>query len=79
MLGNSIHMQLQMLFRVGNRTVRYEDIQRHARRYKVYVRRTQDNFTVRCAAAPLRSSACRQAWGPSLPCGAAQVGRLLKV
>lgn len=47
MLGNSIHMQLQMLFRVGNRSVRYEDIQKHARRYKVYVRRTQDNLTVR--------------------------------
>lgn len=47
MLGNSIHMQLQMLFKVGNRTVRYEDIQKHARRYKVYVRRPQNNHTVR--------------------------------
>ncbi|XP_009983084.1 PREDICTED: LOW QUALITY PROTEIN: interleukin-10 receptor subunit alpha [Tauraco erythrolophus] len=43
--GNTVHVQLQLLFRVGNRTVRYDDIQQHARRYRVYVRRAQDNRT----------------------------------
>ncbi|NXQ91604.1 I10R1 protein, partial [Nyctibius grandis] len=43
--GNSVHVQLQLLLRVGNLTVRYDDVQRHARRYRVYVRRAQDNRT----------------------------------
>ncbi|NWS72661.1 I10R1 protein, partial [Crotophaga sulcirostris] len=43
--GNTIHVQLQLLFRVGNVTVKYEDIQKHARRYLVYIRRVQDNHT----------------------------------
>ncbi|NXS52366.1 I10R1 protein, partial [Brachypteracias leptosomus] len=44
--GNTIHVELQLLLRVENLTVNYEDIQRHARQYQVYVRRTQDNFTL---------------------------------
>ncbi|NXJ98694.1 I10R1 protein, partial [Corythaixoides concolor] len=43
--GNAVHVQLQLLFRVGNLTVRYDDIQKHARRYRVFVRRAQDNRT----------------------------------
>lgn len=45
--GNTIHVQLQLLFRVGNVTVKYDDIQKHTRRYRVYIRRAQDNRTVR--------------------------------
>ncbi|XP_032862008.2 interleukin-10 receptor subunit alpha [Tyto alba] len=43
--GNTIHVQLQLLLRVGNLTVKYDDIQKHTRRYRVYVRRAQDNRT----------------------------------
>ncbi|NXG87422.1 I10R1 protein, partial [Stercorarius parasiticus] len=43
--GNTIHVELQLLLRAGNLTVRYEDIQKHARLYRVYVRRAQDNRT----------------------------------
>ncbi|XP_009874433.1 PREDICTED: interleukin-10 receptor subunit alpha, partial [Apaloderma vittatum] len=43
--GNIIHVQLQLLLRVGNLTVKYDDIQKHARRYRVYIRRAQDNRT----------------------------------
>ncbi|NXL51072.1 I10R1 protein, partial [Podilymbus podiceps] len=43
--GNSIHVQLQLVLRVGNLTVKYDDIQKHARRYWVYVRRAQDDRT----------------------------------
>uniref|UniRef100_A0A672V8X3 Interleukin 10 receptor subunit alpha n=1 Tax=Strigops habroptila TaxID=2489341 RepID=A0A672V8X3_STRHB len=44
-MGNTIHVQLQLLLRTGNLTVKYDDIQKHARRYRVYVRRVQDNQT----------------------------------
>ncbi|KFQ45993.1 Interleukin-10 receptor subunit alpha, partial [Nestor notabilis] len=44
-MGNTIHVQLQLLLRTGNLTVKYDDIQKHARRYQVYVRRVQDNQT----------------------------------
>ncbi|NXI92096.1 I10R1 protein, partial [Psophia crepitans] len=44
-MGNTIHVQLQLLLRAGNLTVRYEDIQRHARLYRVYIRRARDNQT----------------------------------
>ncbi|XP_071654877.1 interleukin-10 receptor subunit alpha [Patagioenas fasciata] len=43
--GNSIRVQLQLLLSAGNLTVRYDDIQRHARKYGVYIRRAQDNRT----------------------------------
>ncbi|KAM6370458.1 interleukin-10 receptor subunit alpha isoform 2-T2 [Pluvialis apricaria] len=43
--GNTVHVQLQLLLRAGNLTVKYEDIQKHARRYRVYVRKAQDNRT----------------------------------
>ncbi|NXR00636.1 I10R1 protein, partial [Sagittarius serpentarius] len=43
--GNTIHVQLQLLLRAGNLTVKYDDIQKHTRRYRVYVRRAQDNRT----------------------------------
>ncbi|NXH68172.1 I10R1 protein, partial [Hydrobates tethys] len=43
--GNTIHVQLQLLLRVGNLTVKYDNIQKHTRRYWVYVRRAQDNWT----------------------------------
>ncbi|NXX16765.1 I10R1 protein, partial [Podargus strigoides] len=43
--GNTIHVQLQLLLRAGNLTVRYDDVQKHARRYRVYVRRMPDNWT----------------------------------
>lgn len=46
-MGNSIQVQLQLLLRAGNLTVKYDDIQKHARLYRVYVRRAQDNWTVR--------------------------------
>ncbi|NWQ59017.1 I10R1 protein, partial [Neopipo cinnamomea] len=41
--GNTIHVQLQLLFWTGNITVRYEDIHEDMRQYRVYARRTQDN------------------------------------
>ncbi|NWT07158.1 I10R1 protein, partial [Mionectes macconnelli] len=43
--GNTIHVQLELLFRRGNLTVRYGDIHEGARQYRVYARRTQDNKT----------------------------------
>ncbi|NXN09956.1 I10R1 protein, partial [Indicator maculatus] len=43
--GNIIHVQLQLLLRVGNLSIRYEEVQQHTRRYWVHVRRTQDNRT----------------------------------
>ncbi|NWU52753.1 I10R1 protein, partial [Dromas ardeola] len=43
--GNTVHVELQLLLRAGNLTMRYEDIQKHARLYRVYVRRVQDNWT----------------------------------
>ncbi|NWR35703.1 I10R1 protein, partial [Tachuris rubrigastra] len=43
--GNTIHVQLQLLFRIGNLTVRYEDIHEDMRQYRVYARKTQDNKT----------------------------------
>ncbi|NXN69646.1 I10R1 protein, partial [Himantopus himantopus] len=43
--GNTVHVQLQLLLREGNLTVKYDDIQKHARQYRVYVRRAQDNCT----------------------------------
>uniref|UniRef100_A0A8D0ELL0 Interleukin 10 receptor subunit alpha n=1 Tax=Strix occidentalis caurina TaxID=311401 RepID=A0A8D0ELL0_STROC len=43
--GNTIHVQLQLLLRAGNLTVKYDDVQKHTRRYWVYVRRAQDNRT----------------------------------
>ncbi|XP_061334151.1 interleukin-10 receptor subunit alpha isoform X1 [Pezoporus flaviventris] len=44
-MGNTIHVQLQLLLRTGNLTVKYDDIQKHARRYRVYIRRARDNRT----------------------------------
>uniref|UniRef100_A0A8C8ECJ5 Interleukin 10 receptor subunit alpha n=1 Tax=Otus sunia TaxID=257818 RepID=A0A8C8ECJ5_9STRI len=43
--GNTIHVQLQLLLRAGNLTVKYDDVQKHTRRYWVYIRRAQDNRT----------------------------------
>ncbi|NWR89994.1 I10R1 protein, partial [Furnarius figulus] len=43
--GNTIHVQLQLLFQAGNITVKYEDIHKDMRQYHVYLRRTQDNET----------------------------------
>ncbi|NXS39644.1 I10R1 protein, partial [Balaeniceps rex] len=43
--GNTIRMQLQLSLRVGNRTVKYENIQKYARLYRVYIRKAQDNRT----------------------------------
>ncbi|KFP55086.1 Interleukin-10 receptor subunit alpha, partial [Cathartes aura] len=43
--GNTIHVQLQLLLRAGNLTVKYDDIQMYTRQYRVYVRRAQDNWT----------------------------------
>ncbi|KFQ35998.1 Interleukin-10 receptor subunit alpha, partial [Mesitornis unicolor] len=43
--GNTIHVQLQLLFRVGNLSVKYDSIHKHLRQYRVYVRRTQNNRT----------------------------------
>ncbi|NWQ95742.1 I10R1 protein, partial [Burhinus bistriatus] len=44
-MGNTVHVQLQLLLRAGNLTVKYDDIQKHAKQYWVYVRRAQDNWT----------------------------------
>ncbi|NXE13856.1 I10R1 protein, partial [Lophotis ruficrista] len=43
--GNTVRVELQLLLRVGNLTVKYDDIQKHARRYRVFVRRARDNWT----------------------------------
>ncbi|NXP23934.1 I10R1 protein, partial [Scytalopus superciliaris] len=43
--GNTIHVQLQLLFQAGNVTVKYEDIHKDMRQYQVYIRRMQDNET----------------------------------
>ncbi|NXO46900.1 I10R1 protein, partial [Aramus guarauna] len=44
-MGNAIHVQLQLLLRVGNLTVRYDNIQKHARLYRVHIRKAQNNQT----------------------------------
>ncbi|NXE93616.1 I10R1 protein, partial [Menura novaehollandiae] len=44
-VGNSIQVQLQLLLRSGNTTVRDSDFQQKMTQYRVYVRRTQDNQT----------------------------------
>ncbi|NXT00643.1 I10R1 protein, partial [Jacana jacana] len=44
--GNTVHVKLQLLLRADNLTVRFEDIQKHARLYQVYVRKVQDNRTL---------------------------------
>ncbi|XP_010300380.2 interleukin-10 receptor subunit alpha [Balearica regulorum gibbericeps] len=44
-MGNTIHVQLQLLLRAGNLTVRYDNIQKHARLYRVHIRRAQNNQT----------------------------------
>lgn len=51
-MDNSIHVQLQLLLRAGNRTVKYDDIQKHARRYRVFIRRAWDNQTVSISPTP---------------------------
>ncbi|NXW55645.1 I10R1 protein, partial [Eurystomus gularis] len=43
--GNTVHVQLQLLLRAGNLTVKYDDIQKHGRQYRVHVRRAKDNRT----------------------------------
>ncbi|KFP14362.1 Interleukin-10 receptor subunit alpha, partial [Egretta garzetta] len=43
--GNTIHVQLRLLLRAGNLTVKYDDIQKYARRYRVFVRSAKDNRT----------------------------------
>ncbi|XP_009470527.1 PREDICTED: interleukin-10 receptor subunit alpha [Nipponia nippon] len=43
--GNTIHVELQLLLRAGNLTVKYDHIQKYVRRYRVFVRRAQDNRT----------------------------------
>ncbi|NXU50511.1 I10R1 protein, partial [Turnix velox] len=43
--GNSVHVELHLILRAGNLTVRYDDIQRHTRLYRVYIRRAEDNRT----------------------------------
>ncbi|NWU92392.1 I10R1 protein, partial [Upupa epops] len=44
-MGNTIHVKLQLLLCTGNLSVRYDDVQRHVRQYRVHVRRLQDNQT----------------------------------
>ncbi|NXP49088.1 I10R1 protein, partial [Heliornis fulica] len=44
-MGNTIHVELQLLLRAGNLTVSYDDIQKYARLYRVYIRRAHDNWT----------------------------------
>ncbi|NXT58509.1 I10R1 protein, partial [Pluvianellus socialis] len=44
-MGNTVHVQLQLLLRNGNLTMRYDEIQQHARQYRVYIRRAKDNRT----------------------------------
>ncbi|NXE28608.1 I10R1 protein, partial [Ardeotis kori] len=44
-VGNTVHVELQLLLRVGNLTLKYDDIQKHTRQYLVFVRRVQDNWT----------------------------------
>lgn len=63
---NSIHVQLQLLLRAGNRTVKYDDIQKHARRYRVYIRRARDNQTV--SISPPQSSMSQNIADMSLHC-----------
>ncbi|NXN30046.1 I10R1 protein, partial [Nycticryphes semicollaris] len=43
--GNTVHVELQLLLRADNLTVRFEDIQKHATLYRVYIRKVQDNRT----------------------------------
>ncbi|NXK87159.1 I10R1 protein, partial [Formicarius rufipectus] len=45
--GNTIQVQLHLLFQSGNITVKYEDIHKDMRQYQVFIRRTQDNETFR--------------------------------
>ncbi|NXJ69011.1 I10R1 protein, partial [Rostratula benghalensis] len=43
--GNTVHVELQLLLRADNLTVRFDDIQKHATFYRVYIRKVQDNRT----------------------------------
>ncbi|NWX40657.1 I10R1 protein, partial [Steatornis caripensis] len=60
--GNTVHVQLQLLLRAGNLTVKYDDVQRHARRYRVYVRRAQDNRTYDVVETTPEFSICNLFW-----------------
>ncbi|NWI32708.1 I10R1 protein, partial [Sula dactylatra] len=60
--GNTIHVQLQLLFSVGNLTIKYDDIQKYATLYRVYVRRTQDNRTYEVVEHALEFSISNLFW-----------------
>ncbi|NWS22546.1 I10R1 protein, partial [Pachyramphus minor] len=61
--GNTIHVQLQLLFRTGNITVRYEDIHGDMRQYRVYARRTQDNKTFEVVESRAEFTLSDLLWG----------------
>lgn len=58
MTGNTIHVQLRLLLRVGNLTVKYDDIQKYTRQYRVFIRRAKDNWTVRGVSGPCAVPIC---------------------
>ncbi|NWU77874.1 I10R1 protein, partial [Onychorhynchus coronatus] len=61
--GNTVHVQLQLLFRTGNVTVRYEDIHEDMRQYRVYARRTQDNKTLEVVESRAEFTLSDLLWG----------------
>ncbi|XP_051668511.1 interleukin-10 receptor subunit alpha [Manacus candei] len=61
--GNTIHVQLQLLFQTGKVTVRYEDIHEDTRQYRVYVRRTQDNKTFEVVETRAEFTLSNLLWG----------------
>ncbi|XP_032565247.1 interleukin-10 receptor subunit alpha isoform X2 [Chiroxiphia lanceolata] len=61
--GNTIHVQLQLLFQTGKVTVRYEDIHEDVRQYRVYTRRTQDNKTFEVVETRTEFTLSNLLWG----------------
>ncbi|XP_027511469.1 interleukin-10 receptor subunit alpha isoform X2 [Corapipo altera] len=61
--GNTIHVQLQLLFQTGKVTVRYKDIHEDVRQYRVYVRRTQDNKTFEVVETRAEFTLSNLLWG----------------
>ncbi|NXE56917.1 I10R1 protein, partial [Casuarius casuarius] len=61
--GNTIRVRLQLLLQAGNRTVKYEDIQKHVRRYKAYVRRVHDNQTYEVVQTQTEFNISNLFWG----------------
>ncbi|NWV61014.1 I10R1 protein, partial [Malurus elegans] len=61
--GNAIQVRLQPLLHSGNVTQEYKDFQKNMARYLVYVRRTQDNQTLRVVESSAEFTISELLWG----------------